>query len=184
MMKKVRFILFSLPLLLFILIVIFFRSGLGINPQILPSPLLDKPVPDFSLPTVQSSHQVDQKIFLGHVSLLNVFATWCETCATEHPFLVDLAQQKHISLYGLDYKDNRQAAATWLTKYGNPYAVVLFDGSGQTAINWGVYGTPETFLIDSKGIIRYKVVGQITPEVWQQQLLPRIEQLQNIAERK
>jgi cytochrome c biogenesis protein CcmG/thiol:disulfide interchange protein DsbE len=169
----------GLPFVIFAALVIFFWRGLSINPQLIPSTFINKSVPIFDLSTLQSPQKfLNQKIFLGHVSLLNVFASWCDSCAIEHPFLVDIAQKQHILIYGLDYKDNRDSALLYLKKYADPYQLVLFDGTGQAAIDWGVYGTPETFVIDSRGIIRYKQVGILTNEIWQTKMLPLIMKLE------
>lgn len=179
MTASFRGLLFFIPFLIFAGLTIFFWQGLNMNPQILPSTLLNKPAPGFNLPTLNSPQEfVNQKIFQGHVSLFNVFASWCSSCAAEHPFLVDLAQRQHVLIYGLDYKDDRETALSYLQKYADPYQQVLFDSSGNVAIDWGVYGTPETFVIDSHGIIRYKQVGIITDEIWQTKILPVIKKLE------
>lgn len=171
--------IFLLPFFIFAGLVVFFWRGLSINPQLVPSTFINKPVPNFDLPMLHSPQEfLNQKIFQGHISLLNVFASWCSSCAMEHPFLVDIAQKQHVLIYGLDYKDNREAALLYLKKYANPYQLVLFDGSGQAAIDWGVYGTPETFIIDSQGIIRYKQIGMLTDEIWQTKMLPLIMKLE------
>lgn len=167
-----------IPLILFIALVIFLWKGIGKNPHILPSALLNKPIPSFRLPRVE----VKDKWFvrhdlLGKVSLVNVWATWCVVCQDEHRVLNVIASQNIVPIYGLDYKDNLSHAKKWLALHGNPYQVIGFDARGRVAINWGVYGTPETFLVDKRGIIRYKQVGAMTLKIWQQAFLPRIKKL-------
>ncbi|MEM1244182.1 MAG: DsbE family thiol:disulfide interchange protein [Pseudomonadota bacterium] len=171
-----------LPLGIFLLLAYFFWYGLHLNPRRLPSALINQPAPAINLPSLNDPTQIiKRKVFIGHVSLLNVWASWCETCLLEHPVLVDIANQHQVMLIGLDYKDNRQNALNWLQQRGNPYSVIAFDRTGKTAINWGVYGTPETFVIDKQGIIRYKYIGPLTHQVWQQKLLPVIKKLQGKA---
>jgi cytochrome c biogenesis protein CcmG/thiol:disulfide interchange protein DsbE len=144
-----------------------------------PSPLINKPAPTFHLPTLLGSPSyLTDKNFQGKVSLFNIWATWCITCKSEHDFLLILAKNKGITLYGLNYKDDPVQAKNWLKKKGNPYKIIAVDSSGDTGINWGVYGTPETFIIDKKGIIRYKQIGAITPDVWQNTLEPLVRKLQ------
>jgi cytochrome c biogenesis protein CcmG, thiol:disulfide interchange protein DsbE len=169
---------FALPFILFALIVILLWHGLRLHPNEVPSPLINKPAPSFQLPDLLLNHTISSNDFKGHVTLFNVWATWCYACAVEHEFLLNLAQEKHLLIYGLDYKDDPIAAKKWLKTHGNPYKLVATDETGETAIDWGVYGTPETFLIDKKGIIRYKHIGLITPEVWEKILEPRVHQLQ------
>jgi cytochrome c biogenesis protein CcmG/thiol:disulfide interchange protein DsbE len=156
-----------LPLLVFVILVVFLWRGLYRDPHTIPSPLINK-----ALPSLKSQD------FKGHVTLLNVFATWCLSCHTEHPILMDIANSHEVVVYGLDYKDNHFAVESWLNKYGNPYKKIVEDPDGTLAINLGVYGTPETFIIDSAGIIRDKYTGPITPQIWQNILLPEIKRLQ------
>ncbi len=171
---------YLIPLLVFIILAFFLWRGLTLNPRELPSALLNKSAPVFELPDLMQPQQIlTHQIFLGHVSLLNVWSTWCVTCHAEHAFLMELAHTQAVTIYGLDYKDDSAAARQWLAQYGNPYKAIAVDKAGQAAINWGVYGTPETFIIDKKGIIRYKVIGALTPTIWQNQLAPLIQQLQN-----
>ncbi len=168
-----------IPLLILISIGFFLWRGLAINPTLVPSALIDKQIPEFNLRNLISPQQtLSKQIFLGHVSLLNVWATWCTVCANEYPVLIDIKNTHLVTIYGLDYKDDRQTALRWIKKYGNPFAKIGFDPEGTTAINWGVYGTPETFVIDKKGIIRYKVIGEVSHRIWQRILLPLIEKLQ------
>lgn len=179
MKQKLKVLGFFSPLIIFIIMVLFFWRGLGLDPHAVPSALINTPTPGFNLNRLeQPGVKLNNKIFKGQVSLLNVWATWCVSCADEHPVLIDIAHSKVVPIYGLDYKDNRQDALSWLKRYGNPYRAIGFDHNGSVAINWGVYGTPETFIIDKEGKIRYKQIGPITTEVWQQKLLPIVKQLQ------
>lgn len=178
-MKLFKKTFIVLPLLLFLVVVIILWRGLGLHPNQVPSPLIGKPAPAFELPILASKKITTNKDFIGHITLLNVWATWCYACAQEHEFLLELAKKEYFSLYGLNYKDNPIVAKEWLEKYGNPFRIVAVDASGKVAIDWGVYGTPETFVIDKKGMIRYKQIGPITPEIWDQNLKPIVEQLRN-----
>jgi cytochrome c biogenesis protein CcmG/thiol:disulfide interchange protein DsbE len=172
---KMRFIF---PLIIFFLVGLTLWRGLGMHPNEIPSPLINKPAPDFQVTTLEGSKKLSNQDFFGHVSLLNVWATWCEACAAEHEFLLGLANDKNLYLYGLDYKDDASAAKKLLSEKGNPYRSVGVDLSGDTAINWGVYGTPETFVIDKKGIIRYKQIGALTADNWENVISPLIAKLE------
>lgn len=173
---KLRFLL---PLLLFISVVILFFRGLNLHPNEVPSPLINKPLPSFSLPSLfNSKKQITPRDFKHHVTLLNVWATWCFACEEEHANLLALAHNEHIRFIGLNYKDENQDAMAFLKQYGNPYEEVASDQEGKAAIDFGVYGAPETFVIDKKGIIRYKQLGAITEEEWQTLLKPLINQLE------
>lgn len=177
-MKMLRYLKISIPLFVLMLIGYFLWQGLSLNPRLVPSALINKPVPEFNLASLKNPNRMlSNKLFKGHVSLLNVWATWCATCADEYPALIDIAHSKVVPIYGLDYKDNRLAALKWLKNYGNAFVLNGFDESGLTAINWGVYGTPETFIIDKHGIIRYKQVGEITQQLWKDKLLPIVLKL-------
>ncbi len=164
-----------LPLMAFILLLLLLTRGLFLQPQAVPSVKLDKTVPNFELPSLTDGKQVNQSILRGGWTILNVWASWCEACAIEHPFLVKL-HNKGYKLIGLNYKDNNKNAKAWLANYGNPYKDVLSDQSGDVAIDFGVYGSPETFLIDKHGFIRYRYVGILTKKVWKQSFLPLIEE--------
>jgi cytochrome c biogenesis protein CcmG, thiol:disulfide interchange protein DsbE len=172
-----RLLLRLTPLVLFIGISIFLFIGLGNDPKKLPSALLDKHIPEFSLNGLQKNSPVfTQNTLKGDISLLNVWATWCFACRDDHQFLMELAETG-FPIYGLDYKDNKRGAIAWLDAYGNPYKAVGFDKKGKVAINLGVYGTPETFLIDKHGVIRYRHVGILNKRAWQDKFLPIIKQL-------
>lgn len=169
---------YLIPLIIFIIITAFFWQGLKKDPRRVPSALIGKEVPAFSSPSLQNPHvQITNQQFQGHVSLLNVWATWCISCRAEHPILMDIVRENKAIIYGLDYKDDPTSAKNWLKNFGNPYKNVIFDGNGTLAINLGVYGTPETFIIDQHGVIRDKYIGPISPQVWQEQLLPEIDKL-------
>ena len=170
---------YLIPFVFFLIVFLFLWRGLNIDPHTIPSPLINQKVPIFNLPSVeQPSVRFTNKTLQGHVSLVNVWATWCTTCRAEHPFLMDLAQSGKIAIYGIDYKDDLQEVRRYLQVYGNPYRVLGFDNDGKISIDLGVYGTPETFLIDQHGVIRYKLVGELTPEVWERKLLPVVKRLQ------
>lgn len=179
-MLENRQFLFLLPILIFAFLFLFLWKGLSLDPHKLPSALLNKPVPQFLLGTVLSPNQTfTNKDLRGKITLLNVWATWCVSCRDEHPVLMEIARDYQIPIYGLDYKDQRLSAAQWLHEFGNPYKLVGFDGNGSVAIDWGVYGTPETFVIDKAGFIRYKFIGPLTEDDWQKKVLPVIKGLQD-----
>ena len=166
------------PLLIFIVLVIFLGIGLTLDPREVPSPLIDKPMPVFSLNQLK---ETDQKLgssdFINEVSLLNVWASWCVACREEHPILIDLAKSGVINIYGLNYKDEREDALRWLDYFGDPYAKSGHDLDGMVGLDYGVYGVPETFIIDRKGIIRYKHIGPVTDDILKNKLMPFIEKL-------
>ena len=169
---------FFLPLLIFLGIAAFLFRGLGLDPRKVPSPLVDKPAPQFELPRLLEPEQrLGTKDLAGQVSLLNVWATWCVSCRAEHKVLMKMAKRDGVAIYGLNYKDTRPEAMQWLKFYGDPYVANAFDADGRVGIDWGVYGTPETFLIDRKGIIRYKHIGPISDADAKETLLPMIEKL-------
>ncbi|MEN9560661.1 MAG: hypothetical protein RLZZ502_1872 [Pseudomonadota bacterium] len=173
-MKKA---IWLLPLLLFVGLAVFLLQGLSKKPNDLPSPLLNKPAPEFVLPVLnQAGKQFSNKDYLGQVWLFNVWGSWCPSCLTEHPVLNRLAAKKVLPVVGLNWRDKDELALAWLAKYGNPYTLSVTDQS-QTAINYGVYGAPETFVIDKKGVLRHKVVGPLTDELVQEKLLPLIARL-------
>jgi len=169
---------FVIPLLVFVVLVGFLFVGLRLHPREVPSPLIDKPAPAFQLSQLQAPEKsfglADMK---GKVWLLNVWASWCVSCRDEHPFLMELAKEGTVPIVGLNYKDQQQDAVQWLARFGNPYQQSVVDADGRTGINFGVYGVPETFLIDRDGVIRYKQIGPLTREAWQQTLLPLVKKL-------
>ena len=150
--------------------------GLFLKPQELPSALIGKPVPAFSLPSLKNADAVLTPASLkGEVVLLNVWATWCPSCRYEHPYLIDLAKGGQVSLYGLNYKDDRQAALKWLDDLGDPYLLNVFDEAGRLGLDLGVYAAPETFVIDHHGIIRKRFAGPIDAKVWQEEFAPLVK---------
>lgn len=168
-----------LPLIIFACICVFLVIGLQLNPKEVPSPLIGKPAPSFILPVLeQSGVEFSPEKLRGQVWLLNVWASWCASCRDEHPLLVDLAKKNILPIVGLNYKDKDPLASEWLVKMGDPYQLSVVDKSGQVGINYGVYGVPETFLIDSKGIIVHKFTGPLTLASVQKELFPRLAQLQ------
>ncbi|MSQ18347.1 MAG: DsbE family thiol:disulfide interchange protein [Betaproteobacteria bacterium] len=170
---------FLLPLGGFIAIFAFLFIGLGLNPREVPSPFIGKAAPTFELGNL---HRPDSRFgtqdMAGKVWLLNVWASWCVACRDEHPLLVDLAKQDTIPIVGLNYKDKQDQALAWLKQFGNPYRVAVMDADGRIGIDFGVYGVPETFLIDKKGIIRFKHIGPITKKAWEEKMLPLVRELQ------
>ena len=166
------------PLVIFVVLAGFLYKGLGMDPRAVPSPLIGKPVPEFSLPRLQApADTITQTDLRGQVSLLNVWATWCPSCRAEHGVLVNLARTTDVPIYGLDWKDERPKALEWLRRLGDPYVANAFDEVGRTAIDLGVYGAPETFVIDAQGVIRYKHAGALTDQLVQEEILPLVAQL-------
>ena len=169
---------FLLPVAAFVALTVLFAFGLNPNRDIhaLPSPLIGKSAPLFNLTDVMDPARVVSNAALkGQVYMLNVWGTWCYACRQEHEALLDIARQHVLPIVGLDYMDQREKAQQWLTQLGNPYSAVAFDTDGRTAIDWGVYGAPETFLVDGQGRVIYKFISPMTAEVWQHAFLPRIE---------
>ena len=170
---------YLLPLLVFVLLAGFLAVGLKRDPREVPSPLIDKPAPAFSLPQLDApDQQVSPKDLLGQVWLLNVWASWCVACRQEHPLLVEVSKAGQVKLFGLNYKDKREDALGWLQQFGNPYLKSMSDTEGLVGIDYGVYGVPETFVIDKQGVIRYKQIGPVTPEALRDTLLPLVAKLE------
>ena len=169
---------FFLPLAGFAALALLLGVGLGLKPREVPSPFIGKPAPAFSLPQL---HQPQQQLapgdMQGQVWLLNVWASWCAPCREEHPLLVDAARNKLVPIIGLNYKDDPRNGDEWLRKLGDPYQAVAVDRDGKVGIDYGVYGVPETFVIDRDGIVRMKHIGPLTPEVWAKDLLPLVNRL-------
>lgn len=173
---------YLLPLGIFIVLVAFLGVGLTLDPRRVPSPLVDKPMPPFELPRLKVGDQlISDRDLKGRVSLFNVWASWCVACRQEHPVLLDLARTGEVPIYGLNYKDQRSDALNWLAQLGDPYVATAFDLEGRVGIDWGVYGVPETFVIDPQGIIRYKQIGPVTPKALQEEILPLVRRLQKGA---
>ena len=167
-----------LPLILFIVLLVFLAIGLGRKPREVPSPLINKPAPAFNLPVLgEPEKMLSQKDLLGKVWVLNVWASWCVACRVEHPIWVDVAKTGAVPIYGLNYKDKRDDAIRWLNNFGNPYQQSLVDAEGLVGIDFGVYGVPETFVIDKTGVIRLKHIGPVTVDVLQNTILPLVRKL-------
>jgi cytochrome c biogenesis protein CcmG/thiol:disulfide interchange protein DsbE len=162
----------------FVLLVGLLAVGLRLNPREVPSPLVGKPAPGFELPLLHAPEKTfSQKDMLGTVWVMNVWASWCPPCLVEHPIVTELARSGIAPVVGLNYKDEREDALPWLRKHGDPFKVSVYDRAGRIALDYGVYGVPETYVIDRKGIIRYKHIGPLTPEVAEKKLRPLIEEL-------
>jgi cytochrome c biogenesis protein CcmG, thiol:disulfide interchange protein DsbE len=171
---------YLIPLGLFILLVAFLAFGLKLDPREVPSPLIGKPAPVFELPLLaEPSRKFSPAEMKGKVWLLNVWASWCVTCREEHPVLLQFAKSGSVPLYGLDWKDQNADALRWLARYDNPYALTVADTDGRVGIDYGVYGAPETYVIDKQGVIRYKQIGAVTPDALQQKILPLVRELQS-----
>jgi cytochrome c biogenesis protein CcmG/thiol:disulfide interchange protein DsbE len=175
----VKALKFGIPLLLFVGLVAFFAVGLTRDPREVPSPFIGKPAPDFNLTQLhEPARAFTPADMRGRVWLLNVWASWCVSCRIEHPLLVDLAKRDFVPIVGLNYKDRRDDGMQWLAKLGNPYTLSVQDVDGRVGIDYGVYGVPETFVIDKAGVVQYKQIGPITPEAWERTLMPLIRKLQ------
>jgi len=171
-----------LPLVAFILLASLLYVGVRMNSgrdnSAIPSPLIDKPAPAFSLPVLgDATRKIGNKDLLGAPYLLNVWGSWCVNCREEHPQITALARSGKVRVIGYDYKDAPEDGQRWLAQFGNPYEIVIADQDGQAALDWGIYGAPETFLVDARGIIRWKAVGAISDEVIQQQIEPQLAKL-------
>lgn len=183
-MRSLRYIV---PVLLFLVVASFLLLGLDRNPSEIPSPLIGKPAPPWSLPRLSltasgagggaDAGSLDGAALKGQPYLLNVWASWCAPCLQEHPALMELARRKVIRIVGINYKDQPEDARAWLARHGNPFAEIGIDREGRTAIDFGVYGVPETFLVDGQGVIRFKHIGPLTPDAVQSHLMPAIAAL-------
>ena len=169
---------FAIPLAIFFLLAAFLAVGLMRDPREVPSPFIGKAAPTFRLEQLHDARLAftpeDMK---GKVWMLNVWASWCVSCRVEHPLLVEMSRRKVVPIVGLNYKDRRDDGIQWLAKFGNPYALSAYDVDGKVGIDYGVYGVPETFVIDKAGVIRYKQIGPITPEALEQKILPLLKSL-------
>ena len=174
-MRRARFLV---PVLAFAGVAVALGIGLTLNPREIPSALIGRPVPSFSLPPVQGrTLGLSSADLKGQVSLVNVFASWCVACRAEHPLLLRLAKEGSVPIYGIDYKDKPDDGAHWLDTMGDPYARTGADIDGRVSIDWGVYGVPETYVVDREGRIAFKQIGPITPEDLDGKILPLIERL-------
>ena len=168
---------YLLPLGVFIGTVALLAIGLGLNPRLVPSPLIGKPTPKFELNSLTKPEQtLTEEDLKGRVTLLNVWATWCVACRAEHQFLMTLAREG-VPIFGVNYKDQRQPALQWLATLGDPYIASIYDPQGNLALELGVYGAPETFVLDRNGVVAYKHIGPLTLDVWNDKLLPLFQQL-------
>jgi cytochrome c biogenesis protein CcmG, thiol:disulfide interchange protein DsbE len=168
-----------IPVLVFLVLCAFLLVGLWRDPREVPSPLIGKPAPAFTLAQLhEPSKTLAPADLKGQVWLLNVWASWCVSCRDEHPLLVELRNAKIVPIVGLDYKDEPAAGMRWLTQNGNPYEVSVVDRNGNAGIDWGVYGVPETFVVDKAGVIRYKQIGPITVDALKTKILPLVRELQ------
>ena len=169
---------FLIPLALFVVLVVFLAIGLNRDPHELPSPLINKAAPAFDIPQLSEPNKTfSPSSMKGQVWVLNVWASWCVACRDEHPVLVELAKSQMAPVIGLDYKDQRADALAMLARQGNPYLLSAFDANGRVGIDYGVYGVPETYVIDKAGIIRFKHIGPITPAVLNQKIYPLLSEL-------
>lgn len=170
---------FTLPLVVFLVLAGFLYVGLGLDPREVPSPLVGKPAPTFTLPQLHDANkQFASDDMKGQVWLLNVWASWCSACKDEHPILMDLARQNIVPVLGLDYKDKREDGERTLSQAGDPYTLTIFDADGRVGFDYGVYGVPETYVIDKQGVIRDKLIGAVTPKNLRERILPLVAELQ------
>jgi cytochrome c biogenesis protein CcmG, thiol:disulfide interchange protein DsbE len=174
-MKYLRFLI---PFVLFVGLVLFLGAGLKLDPKEVPSPLVGKASPSFSLTKLEDANKTTRRDdLLGKVWMLNVWASWCVACRQEHPVLIDFSKKKLLPIYGLNYKDDRLEGLKWLASFGNPYDSSLFDHDGRVGIDWGVYGVPETFIMDKQGMVRFKHIGPLTQEVIRTRIEPLVRKL-------
>ena len=167
------------PLVVFVLLAGVLYAGFSLNdPHVLPSALINKPLPKFSLPSLTDpTRRIDEGALKGRIHLVNVWGTWCPTCATEHPELLRISREEGVPILGVDYKDDTEQARQWLQTRGNPYAITVVDQDGTLGLDLGVYGAPETFLVDAHGVIRFKLIGDVNPRRWAADLEPQIAAL-------
>lgn len=172
-------LVYLLPLAVLLVLAAYFAVGLRLDPKTLPSVLINKPIPEFALKPIQGFDKgLGTGDLKGQVSLVNIFGSWCVACQTEHPFLMRIKEQNLVPIYGVDWRETDPAAGPkWLARYGNPYTLVGDDPDSEAAINLGVTGAPETFVVDANGIIRYKHIGPINPDNWRDTLWPLIQHL-------
>jgi cytochrome c biogenesis protein CcmG, thiol:disulfide interchange protein DsbE len=171
-----------LPLLAFFALGVLLFNGLGKDPRIVPSVLIDKPAPAFDLPELRAADQrVSSESLKGEPYLLNVWASWCFACRIEHPVITDLAKSGLVRVVGFNYKDAPEDAKRWLAQFGDPYSDIAQDLDGRIAIEFGVYGAPESFLIDGQGVIRHKIIGPLTPEIVEREIKPKLAELKGGA---
>ncbi len=172
-------LVYLLPLGIFLILAVYFAVGLTKDPRKLPSTLINREVPAFDLPAIEGFDKgFSSKDLLGQVTLVNIFGSWCVACLAEHPFLMELKKNNVIPIYGIDWREKTDGAATqWLARHGNPYTLVGDDRDSRVSIDFGVTGAPESFIVDKKGVVRYKHIGPIYPETWKDILFPIVEEL-------
>jgi cytochrome c biogenesis protein CcmG, thiol:disulfide interchange protein DsbE len=169
---------FAIPIAIFAALLVLLGVGLKLDPREVPSPLIGKPAPHFELPQLhEASKTFTERDMLGKVWVLNVWASWCVSCREEHPVLLDLAASGAVPVYGLNYKDQRADGLKWLRAMGDPYKLSIYDLDGRVGIDYGVYGVPETYVIDKAGVIRYKRIGPLTPQIVKEKVLPLVREL-------
>lgn len=171
MTRKISF----LPIAIFLIIIYFLFNELNKDPTLIPSPLIGKPVPKFISQTLINNSKITNNDLIGKPYILNVWGSWCYACSIEHDYFIDIYEKKTIEIYGLNYKDDRNSAIQWLEKKGNPYRISIFDNFGNIAIDLGVYGAPETFLVNKSGLIIHKHVGPIDKNYYENIVLPNIK---------
>ena len=170
---------FILPFVIFVIVAIFLFVGLNLNPREVPSPLVGRAAPAFTLPQLLvPDRQFSPQDMKGKVWLFNVWASWCTACENEHPVFLELSRRNLVPIYGMDYKDKREDGEAWLRKHGNPYTLVVSDAEGRVGIDYGVYGVPETYVIDKQGVIHYKHIGAVTEQDLSEKILPMVKELQ------
>lgn len=178
-----RRLIFLVPLATLAGLIAYFIIGMQRDPSAIPSVLIGRPAPVFSLPAIEGrANGLSSESFKGEVTLLNVFASWCISCRIEHPQLIEIAKGGEATLVGLNWKDKPGDGARWLEALGDPYAAIGDDANGRVALDYGVSGAPETFVIDARGVVRHKIIGPITPEIWEGELRPLVRELKNEAE--
>ncbi len=171
---------YALPLVLFALLVVLFIVGMQLDPRKVPSPLIDKPLPQFDLAQLHDADlTINNDSFSGEVVLVNVWASWCVSCRYEHPILMEYSRSGEVALYGMNYKDTRENALEWLKQYGDPYRTSAFDPLGRTGMDFGVYGVPETYVLDKEGVLRYKHIGPISQQDLDDTIVPLIKKLRS-----
>jgi cytochrome c biogenesis protein CcmG, thiol:disulfide interchange protein DsbE len=171
-----RYVRYAIPAVILFGLIGLFLVGLQRDPRLVPSPLIGKPAPAFDLPTLDGQPpRMTTADLKGAPVLVNFFASWCVECQVEHPYLMQLGQSGLVRLVGIDYKDAETDLRPWLAHKGNPYGTILTDLEGRAGIDWGVYGVPETFVLDAKGTIIYKQIGAMTPEVWTRDIVPLLK---------
>ena len=176
--QRLAWLRYAVPLGMFLLLAVLLGIGLRLNPREVPSPLVGKPAPAFELPQLhQPGEKFSPEAIRGKVWLFNVWASWCTSCREEHPVLLSLARSGAVPIIGLNYKDKREEGLAWLERFGDPYALSAYDEKGSVGIDYGVYGVPETYLIDKKGVIRFKQIGIVTPDTVKTRILPLVDSL-------